>query len=110
MSARRPCSGLWKYRNIGWDGVVTVCCMDPERELAIGNIKRTPLSELWKGKKITQYRIWHIKGEFDKMPKCMFCNNLDSPKMSDEEIIEYLKEIGREDLIKPFLDRIGPNK
>ncbi|MFH1849554.1 MAG: SPASM domain-containing protein [archaeon] len=103
---RRPCSGLWKYKNIGWDGVVTVCCLDPERELAIGNVKDTPLDLLWQGKKISQYRIWHILGQFDQMPKCMFCNNLDSPKISDDEIVEYLREIKRDDLIGPFLKRM----
>jgi len=104
--ARRPCSGPFKYQSISWDGTVTVCCIDTGRELAIGNINDMSLSKLWDGEKIKQYREWHILGEFQNMPKCTICHNLDSPQLSDEEVVSYLKKIGREDMIEKYFKRI----
>lgn len=103
---RRPCSGPFKYMSISWDGVLTVCCIDTGRELALGNVKDCDLFELWEGEKNKQYRLWHILGEFENMPKCTICSNLDWPIMNDDEIVSYLKGINREDLIKVYYERL----
>ncbi|MDD2714747.1 MAG: radical SAM protein [Candidatus Wallbacteria bacterium] len=105
-AARRPCSGPFKYQSIGWDGKLTVCCIDTGRELTIGNVVETPLFSLWEGDKNSSYRLWQIKGEFDKMPKCTICHNLDSPQLSDDEITEFLKRKGHAELIPIFFERI----
>ena len=38
---RKPCSGPFKYKFIASNGDVTVCCLDTEKELTIGNINES---------------------------------------------------------------------
>jgi hypothetical protein len=88
---RRPCSGPFKYINIAWDGVVTVCCIDTERKLALGTISdSTPLTKLWEGSLNHKYRIAHITGDLSDIPTCQNCRNLDGPSISDNEILQWL--------------------
>ena len=96
---RRPCTGPFKYKFIAANGDVTVCCLDTEKQLVIGNIKENTLEEIWDSEKAHDIRLAHITGDLSKYPVCQKCANLDSPQLTDEEIRAYLKHIGREDLI-----------
>jgi hypothetical protein len=57
-----------------WSGEVGVCCGDGEGKLIIGNLHESSLSDLWHGKKIHDYRVFHLDEEFEKMPLCDTCN------------------------------------
>lgn len=100
MKKRRPCGGPFKAPVIHVDGRVTVCCRDVEMELCLGNVNEESFDKIWNNEKATRIRLAHITGNFDEFPKCKYCNNLDAPIVSDEDIIKYLKSIKREDLIK----------
>jgi radical SAM protein with 4Fe4S-binding SPASM domain len=97
---RKPCSGPFKYKFIASNGDVTVCCLDTYKELVIGNISKNTLDEIWDSEKAHRIRIAHITGKLEKYPVCMRCANLDSPNITKEDLIKYLKDVKREDLIK----------
>lgn len=101
---RRPCGAAWKTPNIAHDGTVVPCCRDLNFALRLGNIKEKSLTELWFGEKITRLRIAHVIGNLDKFPMCRDCIEPES-YISDEEIISYLRDINREDLIEIYLKR-----
>jgi radical SAM protein with 4Fe4S-binding SPASM domain len=88
---RKPCSGPFKYKFIAANGDVTVCCLDTEKELVIGNIKEQSLEEIWDSPKAHELRMAHIKGDLGRYPVCQRCPNLDSPQLSEEDIERYLK-------------------
>jgi radical SAM protein with 4Fe4S-binding SPASM domain len=114
--SRRPCAALFKTPVIMWDGTVTLCCFDGMMNLNIGNVKETSLNELWYGEKMDEIRMHHIRGEFEKVltrygfQKCANCRGYDTPEISDEEIVHYLKFIGKEAEIEDYLERIGNKK
>ncbi len=98
----KPCPALWKTPTVNWDGTVTVCCTDIFFRLAIGNVKEKPLKELWKNEKITELRIKHIKQETGDLPVCNECSGMEPDDIEEfkQELITYLTEIGRTDLIR----------
>jgi MoaA/NifB/PqqE/SkfB family radical SAM enzyme len=102
---RKPCAALWKTPVIRWDGKLTVCCFDPELELEVGDLNQHPLDVLWNSDEMNKRRLIHIRGEFYKIKKCWYCSNIQSPVMEDEEIIEYLRNIGKEEEIDVYLER-----
>ncbi len=81
--------------------------------LSLGNLKDKPFREIWYGDEANEIRLCHIRGEFDKVrtkvdfPKCLHCKGYDTPQISDEEILDFLREIGKEDEIEPYLKRVG---
>lgn len=102
---RRPCGALWRTPNIASNGDVVPCCRDVELSMVIGNVKEKSLNDIWHGEKITEYRLLHIKGEYDKIPTCFHCVEPEAGILTDEEITAYLKSINREDLIKAYCGR-----
>jgi len=104
---RRPCPGLWKTPIINWDGEVTVCCFDVNMVLKVGNIKEQSLKEIWDSAQINYWRLCHIRGEFDKIPLCAQCANLNAPTMKNADFVRYLLSRGMKSEIQPFLERVG---
>jgi sulfatase maturation enzyme AslB (radical SAM superfamily) len=104
---RRPCVGLWQHFGVRFDGESSACCIDFKAQQNLGNVGKKGLWAIWTGDKLKQYRIWHILGEFYRIPICAKCKNQPFHSISDEEIITYLKNINREDLIKSYLNRVN---
>ena len=106
MAKRKPCGGPFKTPVIHVDGRVTVCCKDVEMALCLGNINDEPFEKIWNNEFATKIRLAHITGNLDDIPKCKWCINLDNTFVRDEEVVEYLKSIHREELIEPYLKRM----
>lgn len=71
---RYPCYHLWLAPGINWDGEVSICCDDINREAIIGNVNNENLSKIWQGEKIERYRRYHLSGQYDKIPLCHDCD------------------------------------
>lgn len=71
---RYPCYHLWFSPGISWDGEVSICCDDLERQAVIGDIKKTTLSEIWQNNILKKYRKYHLSGEYHKIPVCKNCD------------------------------------
>lgn len=106
-SSRMPCPGLWKTPVIRWDGELMACCADVDGEIAVGNLRDAAFDELWFGETMTEYRMLHIEGRFEEIPKCWSCGGINFYKMSPEEVRSYLEENERLDLWPAYTTRMG---
>jgi radical SAM protein with 4Fe4S-binding SPASM domain len=105
-SNRNPCPGLWKTPVIRWDGNLQPCCADVDGEIDVGNLRDGTFDELWFGEAMTRYRLWHIEGRFEEMPKCWSCGGINFYKMSPDEVSAYLDDVGRPDLWPVYRGRM----
>lgn len=71
--APAKCSRLW-HISILWDGRVNLCCMDPEGQVVLGDVKENTLWEIFHGELPTYYREMHNKGRFSELLLCKDCN------------------------------------
>ena len=72
---RPPCAGLWSTPMVRTDGRVTTCCLDECLENVLGNVRDTPLPDLWYGELIERWRLAQVEGRFeDSGPACARCN------------------------------------
>ena len=77
------------------DGDVTTCCLDEHLENRIGNLKETPLSELWKGETMHRWRMAQIEGKFEESgPLCNECNWQSAGSYPAEKVDAYLEKTG----------------
>jgi len=107
LATRPPCPSLWKTPVIRWDGRVHVCCADLDGQIPLGNTRETPFSQLWNGETMKQYRILHIEGRFDEMPVCGPCTGFNWYEQTPAEIEDWLRSVGREDVIPTYRARMG---
>ncbi len=70
---RLPCSFLWNYFVIYWDGRVTPCCFDVNGDLCIGDLKKASIQEIWTKQEIAGFRKIHLRGTYKEMPLCDKC-------------------------------------
>jgi radical SAM protein with 4Fe4S-binding SPASM domain len=63
-----------------WDGRVTVCCTDYEGRLAVGDIKRQTIEEIWTGPKWRHMReqMWRDVLEHQT---CRVCKGVEAPSL-----------------------------
>lgn len=88
-SDRRICSGPFKFISIAWDGTVTVCCIDTERALAVGNVKEHSITEIWNNVQVNQIRKGLIDGDYSSCERCRSCAGMDSPVLTRSDIMYY---------------------
>ncbi|MBU4306152.1 MAG: radical SAM protein [Candidatus Omnitrophica bacterium] len=74
VTARMPCTQLWRDLVITWDGSVTVCCKDVLCKLHAGNIFENSIGEIWNNKILETMRKTHKAGRWDEIPLCKNCN------------------------------------
>ena len=67
------CPQLWQRMFVHPDGVVTPCCIDSDRELNMGNIKKNTVKEIWHNDKYQNMRKLHSEGRMDEIPTCSKC-------------------------------------
>jgi radical SAM protein with 4Fe4S-binding SPASM domain len=75
LNRKVPCRELWLKLQVLWNGDVTVCCIDYDGKLKIGNIRNESLNELWVGSKVERMRAVHRAREFEKTPICNKCDS-----------------------------------
>lgn len=71
--AHRFCSHLLSDAVIMWNGDVTICTMDVEGSMVVGNMLKRPLSEIWKSEAYCLIRKKSLNG---KLPFCFECGYL----------------------------------
>ncbi len=88
MERRGPCMMLWSTSVVFWDGRVTMCCVDVEGKLVVGDVRKTPLSEIWRGSELQRARSLHRKRRFSELSLCGPCTVIypweDGGAMSEE--------------------------
>ncbi|WP_280921208.1 radical SAM/SPASM domain-containing protein [Methanolobus bombayensis] len=74
-SQKKLCKEIWTNMVILWNGDVTVCCVDHNAALKVGNVNESSIEEIWNGEKYQRLRDLHRKGDLDKIPLCDSCLN-----------------------------------
>ncbi len=70
---KRVCKSPAKKLIVFWDGAVVPCCYDSFGHLAVGDVKKSSIEEIWKGDKIN-----HIRQKlYHKDLKELFCKECD---------------------------------
>lgn len=72
---RYPCYHLWLSPAVNWEGKVSICCCDILKEAVLGDAVKDPISRIWQGNLIRQYRLNHLNCEYDKMTLCRNCDS-----------------------------------
>lgn len=68
-----PCSDLWRRTFVWFDGLVNPCDVDYRSTLAVGNINRETLSDLWTGEKYNALREAHVRNRRSQASPCNRC-------------------------------------
>jgi radical SAM protein with 4Fe4S-binding SPASM domain len=66
------CHRLWTSITVLWNGQVSLCCLDYEGEINLGNLNTTLLKDIINSKQYQEIRSNHIKGIF--LEKCSKCD------------------------------------
>ena len=75
------CRELWRGTLVVlWDGRVTVCCVDSEGLLQVGDARSDRLTDVWNGEKMREIRRSHAAGEFP--PLCAMCGEYGHDRVS----------------------------
>lgn len=76
-----PCRELWRGTLVVlWDGRVTVCCVDSEGTLQVGDARTERLTDVWNGERMRAIRGRHAAGDFPSL--CAMCGEYEHPTVS----------------------------
>jgi hypothetical protein len=70
--SRHLCHRLWTSFTVLWDGRVSLCCLDYEGEVVLGDLNRQSVTEVLNGPVYREIRSRHLQGEF--LRKCAGCD------------------------------------
>lgn len=73
---RYPCLNLWTNMYITFNGDVSICCVDYNHKLIVGNVRNKPLLDIWNSPEYMHYRKLNREG---KVSKIKFCSNCSIP-------------------------------
>lgn len=68
-----PCYFLWSTMTITWDGHVSICCMDYDSEVMLGDVRSMSVYEVWNSEKMAGLREKHKKLDYGAIPICDKC-------------------------------------
>ena len=54
---------------------VSVCCVDWNKKLVIGNLRDNSLKDIWSGDKLLAIQLAHLRGQRDQLPGCASCTS-----------------------------------
>jgi MoaA/NifB/PqqE/SkfB family radical SAM enzyme len=76
-----PCRELWRGTLVVlWDGRVTVCCVDSEGEMQVGDARTDRLTDVWNGEAIRTLRRRHAEGDWPAL--CANCGEYSHAEVS----------------------------
>ena len=92
---RPACAGLWNTPMVQVDGDLTTCCLDEHLVNRLGNVRDTPLAELWTGPTIHAWRVAQAEGRFaESGPYCTRCNWRSAGAMGREALAAWAQRTG----------------
>ncbi|GJL78656.1 MAG: tungsten cofactor oxidoreductase radical SAM maturase [Nitrospinaceae bacterium] len=74
LTNKAPCTQLWKWMVVYWDGSVVLCCADMFSGTAVGNLREDSIAEVWRGPMLTELRKKMIARERFEIPICQNCD------------------------------------
>lgn len=71
-----PCTFLWQALVIFWDGSVLPCTQDFHGYLTLGNVRKTPLAEIWNNDRMVRLRKKILRADVADLETCAACDRL----------------------------------
>ena len=69
-----PCIHPWNELVISADGKGGLCCLDYDLTAEVGDVTKQSIEQIWKGKKITEYRRLIMELNYHLIEPCKKCN------------------------------------
>jgi radical SAM protein with 4Fe4S-binding SPASM domain len=69
------CDKPWTSVTVLWDGTVVPCCFDFDGLLALGDLAREALDEIWHGERAKALRRAHRDGDLSRVTLCAQCKD-----------------------------------
>lgn len=69
-----PCHLLWYNLVIRWNGEVSLCCVDYDSDIILGNLNNDSLDDVWNSENFKKYRKLHLCGKKIQIKLCSKCN------------------------------------
>ncbi len=98
ISAVNCCPYIFYSMSVNSDGLVSVCFLDWQHKMIIGNVKTQSLKEIWNGFKLFKYQFMNLDGKRKEHSICGKCSQL-SHGMADN-IDPHLSELKERFLCK----------
>jgi MoaA/NifB/PqqE/SkfB family radical SAM enzyme len=73
---KRVCSFPFYTLVVHSDLRVSVCCVDWAKQAVVGDLKIQTLGEIWRGERLRDFRLTHLRGERRTLPACAQCTYL----------------------------------
>ncbi len=75
ITNRVPCPYPFERVEIDSRGKVLLCSHDVAGETDLGNVKDTPLTDIWRGEKFSMYRQMLLEGRYSDIGVCSKCSS-----------------------------------
>mgnify|MGYP000011693167 FL=1 len=69
-----PCTQLWKWMVVYWDGSVVLCCADMFSRSIVGDLKLNSITEIWNGPDLKKLRGQMVNRKRFEVPICQDCD------------------------------------
>ncbi len=69
-----PCTQLWKWMVVYWDGSVVLCCADMFSRSIVGDLKSNSITEIWNGPDLKKLRGQMVNRQRFEVPICQDCD------------------------------------
>jgi radical SAM protein with 4Fe4S-binding SPASM domain len=69
-----PCTQLWKWMVVYWDGSVVLCCADMFSQAIVGDLKSNSIAEVWNGSQMKVHRDQMINRKRFEVAICQDCD------------------------------------
>ena len=69
-----PCTQLWKWMVVYWDGNVVLCCADMFSRTVVGDLKSNSITEVWNGPQLKKYREQMVSRKRFDVAICQDCD------------------------------------
>jgi len=69
-----PCTQLWKWMVVYWDGSVVLCCADMFSQAIVGDLKSNSIAEVWNGSQMKGHRDQMINRRRFEVAICQDCD------------------------------------
>ena len=71
---RKPCSRIWRTFTVLSDGRASLCCIDYEGKVILGDVNKSTIHDIWKNAQYKQQRKLHTFAMQHKVAICDHCS------------------------------------
>jgi radical SAM protein with 4Fe4S-binding SPASM domain len=72
----KVCPYIFYSLTVNWDGTISLCFVDWNQKMIVGDLKTQSFKSVWEGEHLRQYRLVHLSGQRSALPQCGNCGQL----------------------------------